>query len=338
MKTVSSEYLKGLIEGCIAHGVDSTALYALFEEGASAFSNPMRRFPREKLISTVNTAVSLSNDPDLAIKVGMALRPNSLLDIGYALTVCDNIEEALKTNQTYQPLIQQIGQTHLELTPDAAVLIWNPLYESVELYRHFVEIAFAGYVVLGKWLLFGEMNPVIKMEFRHKAPIDSTFAKTVFSDNIIYGAETDKLYFKPELATVPLPSRNPELKQVLFARLDKQLAALGQPQNLSIQILHIVHTLLPDGRPSTSDIAAGLGIGERSLRRKLAEEGTSYGALLLAARKEACDLYLRQGVRSHAQIAQSLGYSDQSAYGRAFKSWFGVAPNAYKQSLSSAIE
>jgi len=338
MQTVSSEYLKGIIESCVTLGVDSAALYALFDEGPQAFSNPMRRFPREKLVSAINTAISLSNDPAMGIKVGLAHRPNSLLDIGYALTVCDNLEEAVKTNQTYQSLIQQIGQTHLEMTPSAAIMIWNPLYSSVELYRHFVEMIFAGYVVIGKWLLFGATNPVLKVEFRHKAPNDTSLAKTVFCDNIIYGAETDKLYFKPELALKPLPSRNPELKQVLFARLDKQLADLGQPLSVSAQVLHLIHTLLRDGRPSTSDIAQRLGMGERSLRRRLSAENTSYGALLTAARKEACDLYLRQGARSHAQIAQALGYSDQSAYSRAFKSWFGVAPNAYKRSIRSVIE
>jgi len=335
MKTVSGAYFRSVVDGCIANGVDAEALYAMIDGGETALDNLGRRFPSDMLITALNTAVSLTGDQSLGVKLGSIQRPTALSDTGHALTVCDDLAEVVRTNHIYQPLIQQIGRTHLELSPDYACMVWAPKYEEVELYRYFVEMMFAGYAVLGRWLLFSHVEqPVTKMEFRHKPPQNKDAANQLFGVDVIYGADVDQMAFRPELAHEPLPSRNPEMKRILLARLDKQLEALGEPQNFSVQALHLIHSLLPKGRPNINKLSKLMNISERSLRRKLAGEDKNFRSLLEQARKEACQTYLRQKTLTHSQIAHALGYSDQSAYGRAFKSWYGVSPNDYKVDIA----
>ncbi len=72
-----------------------------------------------------------------------------------------------------------------------------------------------------------------------------------------------------------------------------------------------------------------MGTTERTLRRHLKDAGQTYRNLLEAARREACDVELRRGTTSVAALAQALGYSEQSAFTRAFKAWYGQPPSQY---------
>lgn len=329
MGTVSGAYFKSMIDGCVVNGVDSKALYDFVPGGKEGFDNPLSRFPCEDFINVLNTAVSLTGDQSLGIKAGLTMRPGSIMDLGNALTVCDNLTEAMALNYRYQPLVQQLGRTQLDVKSKVAELFWTPHYTATERYRYFLEYLYTRYVVIGNWLIFNEEDAVLKTEFRHMPPEDSTFAKQVFGDNIIYNASRDCLSFRPELAVMPLVTANPEVKNILFTRLDKQLSDLGENDSVSEKVIHLIHTILPKGRPSLSDVSELMGMSDRTLRRSLTKEGTSFRGLLEEVRKEACCLYMRQNRHSYAQIAQILGFSDQSAFSRAFRQWYGTTPKAF---------
>jgi AraC-like DNA-binding protein len=83
-----------------------------------------------------------------------------------------------------------------------------------------------------------------------------------------------------------------------------------------------------DKMPPTLDrMAASFGMSERTLRRKLEEEGLAFRDLLDRVRQDVCALYLMEDKRSLGEIALLLGYSDLSAFSRAYKKWHGVAPS-----------
>lgn len=337
MGTVSGAYFKSMIDGCIVNGADPKSLYDLVRGGSHAFENPITRFSCEDFINVLNTAVSLTGDQSLGIKAGLTMRPGSIMDLGNALTVCDNLTQAMALNYRYQPLVQQLGRTQLEVKSDGAELTWLPDYSTVERHRYFVEYLYTGYVVIGRWLIFNEASPIIQTFFRHKPPADATFSRQIFGDNVSYNADNDCLIFRPELAVTPLVTANPAVKEILFARLDKQLADLGEMESVSEKVIHLIHTVLPKGRPTLSDIAELMSMSDRTLRRRLADENVCFRDLLEEVRKEACDLYMRQNRHSYAQIAQILGFSDQSAFSRAFRKWYGMTPRAYQTQQTSPV-
>ncbi|MGD8803865.1 MAG: helix-turn-helix transcriptional regulator [Gammaproteobacteria bacterium] len=80
-------------------------------------------------------------------------------------------------------------------------------------------------------------------------------------------------------------------------------------------------------------IARELNLSERSLQRKLKERGTSFRALLDNVRKMAAIQYIKNPVNSMSDIAFLLGFSEQSAFSRAFKKWTGTSPIKYRNSL-----
>ncbi|HWO08502.1 MAG TPA: helix-turn-helix transcriptional regulator, partial [Polyangiaceae bacterium] len=78
-------------------------------------------------------------------------------------------------------------------------------------------------------------------------------------------------------------------------------------------------------------IARRLGLGERTLQRRLRDEGTSFAALLDEARAELARSYLGDSKLAIFEVAYLLGYSEPSAFNRAFRRWTGKSPREYRE-------
>jgi len=87
---------------------------------------------------------------------------------------------------------------------------------------------------------------------------------------------------------------------------------------------------LERGHPTAASVGRQLGMSARSLHRRLREEGTTLRRLLDALRLELGQRYLREGV-SIDETAFLLGYSEASAFQRAFRRWTGWTPAAYRR-------
>ena len=85
------------------------------------------------------------------------------------------------------------------------------------------------------------------------------------------------------------------------------------------------------GAPDMAAVARDMGMSTRSLRRKLAEEGTSYKAVLDQALGAAATLMLKDTRRSIQETAHAMGFSDPTAFHRAFKRWTGMTPKQYRE-------
>jgi len=95
---------------------------------------------------------------------------------------------------------------------------------------------------------------------------------------------------------------------------------------------------LPDGEPAAPSIAKRLGMSERSLRRALAAEGESFRGLVEAVRKERAALLIGDRRASLAEVAFALGFSELSAFSRAFKRWNGCAPSDARRAAQRSAE
>ncbi len=120
----------------------------------------------------------------------------------------------------------------------------------------------------------------------------------------------------------------------LLARAtDEQTAALiasfSRPSVARDVVANIV-TRLPDGPPSQHQIASDLAMSNRTLQRKLKDEGVSFNDLLQDTRLQLARRYLGQATRSIAETTYLLGFSEPSAFSRAFKRWTGESPARYR--------
>ncbi len=335
MPTVSTAYLSNIIESSVAIGAPEDALYELVPGGREALAHPYARFPAELTAQVLNRAADDTGVDSIGLRVGMKFRPATFLDVGYALAAASTIREALDINIRYQPLTQEVARTRLDLDQKEARIIFEPAYEDAEMMRRITEAVLAGYASIGRWLLWDQERPVASVQFRHSEPCEETraFTRTLFGDEVRYGAPVDMMVIEAGLVARPLPNANPPLVQLLEGRLNARLGAYQAASSLRMLVIGGLHRQIRQGKPSLADTAKLLGVSGRTLRRRLQEEGLSYSELLAAARKEAAEVYIHEDKLTLADMAGLLGYGDQTAFMRAFKGWFGEAPGAYREKL-----
>jgi AraC-like DNA-binding protein len=106
-------------------------------------------------------------------------------------------------------------------------------------------------------------------------------------------------------------------------------SVLDRTNRLELRVRGLIHEHLEDGRGSSDDIARYLCISRHTLYRRLKQEGLSFHQLLDEVRREKALAMITNSKLALSEIALKLGFSEQSAFSRAFKRWTGTSPGKY---------
>jgi len=151
-----------------------------------------------------------------------------------------------------------------------------------------------------------------------------------------YGAPRNALVLKSADLDRPFPGHNPELLEILTPALAAALGELQAQSSISEQVKIVLKRSLASGRPELSDIARELGVSERTLQRRITDEGKSFRELLVDARQELGRQLLADPSAEIVEVACLLGYQDASSFYRAFREWEGVTPNRWRELNSNS--
>ncbi len=152
-----------------------------------------------------------------------------------------------------------------------------------------------------------------------------------------YGAPWTEVTLPTAVMDRPLPSANPGLFDFMDRYVRKEIAA-RPPDNPSFagRVFAVVQRLLHEGDVRQEVVAGSLGVGPRTLARRLAEENTTLRELVDAVRKGRAEALLESDV-AIAEIAFLLGYSEPAAFQHAFRRWHGVSPNAWREKRGAPL-
>jgi len=159
---------------------------------------------------------------------------------------------------------------------------------------------------------------------RSKSPRE--FA-SYFGKEVKFSAAVDEISFAGTIGNARIVSADPYLNRLLVGHYEEALARrrLGRG-SIEAMVENAIVPLLPHAEVRIGEIARRLGLGERTLARRLKEEGLTFSALLGRLRHDLADRYLADGGTSISQIAWLLGYQEVSAFSKAYKRWTGKAP------------
>ncbi len=132
----------------------------------------------------------------------------------------------------------------------------------------------------------------------------------------------------------PLRKTDLELNKVLMEHAQSLLTQQSFTSPMEVIKDYVIKNL-PTHVPDLDEVAAYLNLSVRSAQRKLNEYGTSYSQVLDAIRKELALTYLRQTSNSVLYVSERLGFSEQSAFQRAFKRWTNTTPRRYRLGILS---
>ena len=155
-----------------------------------------------------------------------------------------------------------------------------------------------------------------------------------FGCDLQFGAPFNGVSFK----TADLDVSNPSGDAALAEHAERLLALVPtHDESVSACAKHALCFLLPSGRGSLSAVARNLGLSPRSLQRDLAEENTSFGAILRETRRDLASHYMRENTMAVAEVAHLLGYSSAGAFSRWFASQFDASPSQIRGSRKRIV-
>jgi AraC-like DNA-binding protein len=181
---------------------------------------------------------------------------------------------------------------------------------------------FMASLVMGLYRL-GVSAEGASVELVRATPRDAAHFAAVFRCPIRFGAQANTASFPVEGLSRPLADADPALCAMLELHADRMMARLPKGQPLLDDLRRWIGQNLADGEPSLPIAAESLGLSERTLRRRLQDRGTSFQALLDEARAQGASDYLANTDLAVEEIAFLLGFSEASAFRRAYVRWHG---------------
>lgn len=282
-----------------------------------------------KLIESIAAAAPVAS---YGLWLGEHFHPSQIGVVGHLLMTAATMRQALELYCRYQRVVggafdwrlhaAEGGESLLEMREmrlePVAVLAqeWSPAA-----------------VVATVRILSGEPVRPLRAEFAHAAPAYEEAYADVFGCPLQFEAGRTALLFrdadldKPGIYWDPaLASQFEQLCQQVLSRLD-----IDSP--LSSQVLDVLLKRMAGEEPSVATVAKQLAMSTRSVQARLQEEGTSYKHLLAQARRRLAEQHLRDPSMSIAEVSFLVGFSEPSAFHRAFKRWTGSTPAAFRADL-----
>lgn len=292
----------------------------------SQLADPDARVPfaiQERLWQTLSQMPG--SEPGLALGCNLAPGPFSVL--GYLLQSSPTLADALRAAQRYQRLVGEGGEVQLGEQEDELQLFYRPLHPELPATRTRVLALMACWAQMFQPLL--DDFRLLRAQFVHPQPEDLGPYQEVFACPLEFSAGAYGLVLPRALASAPLIQANPPLQALLRQHAEALLARLPSA-GLSARVVALLGEQLSRGEPDRAALARSLLLSERTLQRRLAEEGSNYQQLLNDTRRQLAEQYLGSGSLPAAEIALLLGYSEPSVFFRAFRQWTGLTPGEYR--------
>jgi len=263
--------------------------------------NPKTRYSLELFDSLLNIASRELSNPHIGISVGEKFRIATYTDLGNILAFCKDMEEAAYINKRYSSLVHTLGVPHLKTEnfgngpKDTFHWVPNFLKSDYQKFYKVTEYVISNYLMSLNWLAWGFGRGVVEVHYAH-APAEPV---KVYDDLLgcknRFEMDCYRLIMADNIMNKPLPTANAHQLNILKAKQDA-----------------ILNTYL--------------GMNDRTLKRHLKDQSTTYRKIVERVKRRLCDDLLVHGTPL-SEIAQTLWYSDQAAFTHAYKKWYGVPPS-----------
>ncbi len=182
------------------------------------------------------------------------------------------------------------------------------------------------------WLV-GRRIPVLRAQFRYPEPMHSAEYRLMYCADLLFDADYTGIVFAADHLALPIVQNERSVKEFLRTAPENILVKYKNGSSLRARIRRRLRQLLPGDVPDFEALAAELSMTPATLRRRLHEEGASYQEIKDQLRRDLAIGYLSHSARSVMDIASELGFSERSAFHRAFRKWTGASPGEFRRAL-----
>ena len=263
------------------------------------------------------------DDEAIGIRTAELIHPSHLGVFGYAWIASPSLVASCRMLARFGRVFFRELPITLRETPDVVEVSFDPdrvsPYPSVD-----ADIEVGGLIKLCR-MQYGDSFVPKAVSLRRPDPRRRESWDEYFGVPVKFGAAENLAVIDAKIAGETLTTAH----AALFEQHRARLVDLDEP-DLVTRVRLAIQQLLPAGSAPEEKVAEIVGINPRTLHRRLSERGESYRSLLRRVRMDLAERYLLKEAYNVTEAAFMLGYSDSSAFSRAFKTWFGMSPSEFK--------
>jgi len=330
-RTTSAVWVKGIADMFAAEGLDARALLVAAGIDPAALEAPDARLPTEQISRLWELAVEQSGNPAIGLAQHHVVRPASFDVVGYTMMSCANLRDAFERLIRYLLILSDAFTVTMDEEHTGYRVQFVLLGVGRPIPRQRIDFILVTLIGFCRWISGRDVNP-LAIELPYPAPANPAPYRAAFRCPVSFDAPRNSLLFAGADMVAPLPTSNPLLAELHERFAGEYLQHFDNAQ-ISYRAREMIIRRLPDGEPRRDEIADELCMSERTLQRRLEEEGTSFIQLMDDTRRELAGQYLGRLQLSLAQAAYLLGFADQSSFFRACRRWFDLSPGQYRSQL-----
>jgi AraC-like DNA-binding protein len=326
--TVSANFVDRIIRGAVDSGARRPRILSAIHLTDAPLRNPIGRVSGKVLVNLFTALEQEFKDASIALQLGKTAKPACFSDLGYITSFAATIGEILSSNVAIQGLRQNVWRVDLQTVGQPARLVWHlPETPSGHLDAS-VEFSVSTYV-----RMLREISPMTTASMLVRLQHRPRFTVQHYSEHLAcaveFGASQTTIEFDSSFLDRPSPNAHPALQAEILARYDCSMKWLAEGKSHSAFCYLYLASELNKSPLKLDRMAASFGLTERTLRRRLVDEGHPFRELLDQVRQDMCDLYRLENRRSMTAVAELLGYAELSAFTRAHKRWYGQPPSTF---------
>lgn len=285
----------------------------------------------DEIVAVRSVLGRLEDDAGLGMDVGSRSTLTHLGLMGFAAMSCATLRELVSVTMRYFSLTMLNIEVRLFEGPAHCMLELNADHLPPDVRRFFIERDVAGIITAVSGFAYpvvarygGEVEAELATDEQALAPL----LVLVPMPNVAFDRTRTRLRFPRAMLDEPLPQADPHTLSLCLDQCEALMQRIEQRRGITAVVRSQLFT--DSGVfPSLPEVAAELGLHPRTLRRQLAEDGTSFRDLLNETRSTlAVDLLTTVGLTVD-EVSRRLGYTDTSTFCHAFRRWYGTSPSAY---------
>ncbi len=277
-------------------------------------------------------AALTDRDPDgliLPLRIGAAMKSDEYGAFGLAWKSAPNLRGSYLRAERYGHVLGSAETYSLEQSKEGYFFNLEKTGDGRMGMLLSNEASMSAVDIISKEVSAAEFKP-LGVYFKHAPRGDVSVYQDHFGCPVHFQSGRDALLVSEDALNASNTLGDETITQFFDRHLEQELASLSNDRDLEQQVRRAVANLLSEGVPTLSKIASELGIGARTLQRRLSDEGHSFQGVVDVARKDLAQRLLRETDYSLAEIAFLTGFSEQSGFTRAFKRWAGQTPRSYR--------
>ncbi|OOY06778.1 AraC family transcriptional regulator [Thioclava sp. F28-4] len=314
-------------------GVDAAAMLGSVGIAPDDPWNAGRMVSAERYYDMLEKIADQIDVTDLPLRTGASMRLDEYGALGLAFKAATTLGASYARVERYARLWTSVVEYELRPEAGGTLFILHREGERRLGMRLSNEATLASAVSIARQVSPVPLAPV-EVLVRHPAPRSITAHEDWFGCPVRFGADLDAILYDNETLARPNILGDEGISKYLTKHLDAEMAEITQEPALVLQAKTAIAQALSEGAPKMSEIAGSLGLSARSFHRRLSEHGVNFQRLTEETRRDLAEGLLRDESHSLAEIAFLTGFSEQSAFTRAFKRWVGTTPASYRKDMT----